>query len=195
MSSQAIDLERFYAGEQETLAAIYRAHAAAVERAVSCYCRGALAECVVHEVFVRLVERESVRRQFQGGDLGAWLSTIARHRAIDALRRERRFTLLDDPRSLEGKLPPVEEEASLLDRDQARRLEQALARFELEVLPGLREPLAEVYRLRFRERRSQAEAARQAGIPRVTFLEREQKLMQALSRFLRACFAPREARR
>ncbi len=196
MSAQALDLERFHAGDRATLEAVYRAHVAEVERAASGYCRGALAECVVHEVFAMLIAREEVRRQFQGGDLGAWLRTIARHRALDALRRERRLTLCDDPRWLEGALPPVDEEESLLARDQAQRLEAVLRRFEAEVLPSLCAPLAEVYRLRFGERRSQAEAARLAGVARATFGEREQKLLAALARFLRAELAPdREARR
>jgi RNA polymerase sigma-70 factor (ECF subfamily) len=189
-----LDLERFHAGDRETLAAVYRTHVAAVERAVSCYCRGPAAECVVHEVFAMLIEREDTRRQFRGGDLGAWLATIARHRAVDLLRRERRVSLLDDPRSLEGMLPPVEEEEGLLHRDQVRQLELALAEFEAQLLPALDARLAEAYRLRIGARLPQTEAARRAGVARATFVEREQRMLRALGRFLARRFAREAAR-
>ena len=103
-----MDLEGFYAGDRAVLTAVYRRHVARVERAVSRYCRGADAECVIHDVFLKVIERSEVRRQFTGGDLGAWLATIAARSAVDFLRRRRRWTLLDDPRSIEGQLEPVE---------------------------------------------------------------------------------------
>jgi RNA polymerase sigma-70 factor, ECF subfamily len=180
-----IDLQRFHAGERQTLTDVYRRHVGQVEGAVSCFCRGAEAECVVHEVFLRIVERPDVRRQFTGGDLGAWLSTIARRRAVDHLRRDRRWTLLDDPRSLEGQLPPLEEEEDLLHRDQLHHLDVALERFSAEVLPGLDARLAEVFCLRYQQHLSQIDAARRLELPRGTLIDREQRLMRELGRFLR----------
>ena len=180
-----IDLAAFHAGQRATLAAVYRRHVAAVERAASRYCRGVEAEGVTHDVFALIVERADVRQQFTGGNMQAWLCTIAARRAIDLLRRQRRWTLLDDPRSLEGKLEPVDEEQGLLHRDQLRWLEQGLRAFATEALPSLGPRLGQVFELRFVERVSQVEAARRLGLARSTLMEREQKLVGKLGRFLR----------
>lgn len=183
-----MDLERFYAGDRSVLAAVYRRHVARVERAVSRYCRGADAECVIHEVFLGVIERSEVRRQFTGGDMGAWLARIASRRAVDFLRRRRRWSLLDDPRSLEGELAPVDEEQGLLHRDQIKHLEQALERFARQVLPRLGEHLSQIFELRFRQHLSQKQGAGVLGIPRTTFIDREQRLMKHLGRFLKEEF-------
>jgi RNA polymerase sigma factor (sigma-70 family) len=183
---KALDLEAFHAGDRRVLTEVYHRYLGRVSRSVSRYCRGADAECVIHDLFLALVERREVRESFKGGDLGAWLATLAGRRALDHLRRRRRFTLLDDPRSLEGKLEPVEEEQGLLHRDQMRRLERALDRFAEEVLPKLTPKLAEVFRARYREPyRSRMDAAAVLGIPRTTLIDRETRLMRYLGRFLR----------
>ena len=183
----ATDLARFHAGDREEIARVYRQHVARVERAVSRYLRGSDAECVVHDLFVALLEREDLRRQFGGGEIGAWLATIAAHRAIDRVRQRRRFTLFDDPSSLDGALEPVEEEESLLDRDQRRQIRAALARFAELELPRIDRDggLGELLRLRFEEGRTQVEAAAALGLPRTTLIEREQRLMRHLARFFR----------
>jgi RNA polymerase sigma-70 factor (ECF subfamily) len=184
--SKVIDLEAFHAGDRRVLAEVYHRHLGRVSRSVSRYCRGADAECVIHDLFLALLERRDMRESFRGGDLGAWLATLAGRRALDHLRRRTRLTLLDDPRSLEGKLEPVEEEQGLLHRDQVRRLERALDRFAEEVLPKLTPKLVEVFRARYREPyRSQIEAAAELGIPRTTLIDRETRLMRYLGRFLR----------
>jgi RNA polymerase sigma factor (sigma-70 family) len=183
-----MDLEAFHAGAREVLARVYREHVGRVERAVSRYCRGVDAECVVHEVFLAVIERPEIRQQFTGGDLGAWLATMAGRRAIDHLRRRRRWTLLDDPRDLEGRLEPVDEEEGLLHRDQVAHLEAALQRFAAEVLPGLDRRLVPVFEQRYLQRRSQAEAARRLGLARTTLIDREQRLLRTLGPFLARCF-------
>jgi RNA polymerase sigma factor (sigma-70 family) len=183
-AEQATDLEGFHAGDRHVLEQIYRRHVGRVERAVSRYCRGVDAECVVHEVFLSLIERAEVRRQFTGGDLGGWLATIGARRAVDYLRKSKRMTAIDDPRSLEGKLEPIDEEAQLLQEDQARHLRAALDRFQAEHLEGLGPKLAQVFSLRFCEQLSQSEAARRLGIPRTTLIEREGRLLKRLGRFL-----------
>lgn len=193
VAEEVIDIPGFHAGRREVLAEVYRRHVGRVERAVSCYCRGADAECVVHDVFVSLLERAEMRQAFGGGDLSAWLCTIARRRAIDHLRRSRRWSPVDDPRSLEGKLPPIEEEESLLHRDQVRHLEAALEQFSSEELPRLKSRLGQVFELRLRQRLSQVEAARSAGVPRATLIDRERRLMERLGRFLQRYFG-KEAR-
>ena len=182
------DLQGFHAGEREVLREVYGAHVGRVERSVSRYCRGADAECVVHEVFLALMERQEIREQFTGGDMGAWLATMAGRRALDFLRRRRRWTLLDDPRSLEGKLEPVGEEETLLHLDQVRRLNEAMEQFTREVLPRCGEDLARVFEVRFRSWLGQTEAARELNIPRTTLIHREQRLLRRLGPFLKRFF-------
>lgn len=182
------NLRGFHAGEREVLREVYGAHVGRVERSVSRYCRGADAECVVHEVFLSLLERREVRERFTGGDLGAWLATMAGRRALDFLRRRRRWTLLDDPRSLEGRLEPVAEEEALLHEDQVRRLNEAMEQFSTEVLPRCGEGLARVFDARFRCWLDQTEAARKLGIPRTTLIHREQRLLRRLGPFLKRFF-------
>lgn len=180
----SIGTEEFHAGGREVLTWVYREHVARVERAVSRYCRGVDAEGVVHEVFLMLIERPDVRKTFSGGDLGAWLATIAARRAIDHLRRQRRWTLLDDPRSLEGKLEPVDEEQGLIHRDQLARLEAALEGFAAEVLPELDERQASIFEQRYVQRRSQVEAAQRLGLARTTLIDGEQRLLRRLGPYL-----------
>lgn len=145
------ELEDFYAGSPSALTTIYRSYISKVERAVSCYCRRVEAECVVHDVFLNLIERPEVRRQFTGGDMGAWLSTMAKYRAIEALRRSKKWLLLDDPQSLEGHLPPLNDEEGMLHKDQIQCLQKALNRFAAEELPKLGEKLSQVYELRLKD--------------------------------------------
>ena len=185
-SEPSIDLKAFHAGERDVLAQIYRRHLGRVSRTVSRYCRGADAEGVIHDLFLALLESPAMRANFKGGDLGAWLSTVASRRALDYLRKEKRWTLLDDPRSLEGKLDPVDEEEGFLHRDQAAKLAEALDRFAEEVLPDLKPKLRDLFHARFRSPfQSQMQAAAKLGIPRTTLIDREAKLMKDLSRFLR----------
>jgi len=180
-----IDLQAFHAGGRGVLTAVYRKHVDEVEGTVSRYCRGADAECVTHELFLSIVEKQGLRQQFQGGDLGAWLRTLGARRAIDHLRRRKRTPLLFDPGSMEGRLEPVGEEQGILDRDQARQLHAALGRFASEEAPDLDERTAGVFRLRFQEQITQKAAALRLGIPRSTFISYERRLMKRLGAYLR----------
>src|SRR6266852_3395106 len=51
-------------------------------------------DAVVHEVFLELLSSRELRESHRGGKLGAWLGAIARHRALDFVRREGRLTEL-----------------------------------------------------------------------------------------------------
>jgi RNA polymerase sigma-70 factor, ECF subfamily len=53
------------------------------------------AEDVLQEVFMQLWRNPGVFDASRG-NLGAWLAVITRHRAIDALRRRRAVTVIDD---------------------------------------------------------------------------------------------------
>lgn len=183
------ELEAFYRGDRDVLTRVYRGTVGAVEGAVMRYCRGPDAESVVHDVYLRLVEREDVRRKFDGRKLTTWLCTSARNRAIDLLRRQRRVSYFGDATSFEGKLEPLESlgaldpEQALIQRDVLAKLRAALDAFEADELPPLGDKIAAIYALRIRpERVSQVEAARRLGIPRGTLIERERKLIGRLSR-------------
>ncbi len=182
---EVIDLEEFHAGGRGVLRAVYHRYVRGVERSVSRYCRGADAQCVTHDVFLSLIEKPHVRAQFTGGDMGAWLRTMATRRAIDLLRRRRRCSLLDDPCSLEGRLEPIQDEERLLARDQEEHLKRALELFSRERLPRLDQRLASVFRLRFQRHLSQKAAARELEIPRSTFINLERRLMKQLGAYLR----------
>jgi RNA polymerase sigma factor (sigma-70 family) len=180
-----LDLDRFHAGDRQVLAGVYRRHVDAVERVACCYCRGADAENIVHDVFATIIERREVREQFKGGDIAAWLRTMTKNRAIDLLRRRKRETLLGSSASIDGLLEPIDEELVLLDRDEAERLQRALERFEQQVLPTMGKTMAEIFKLRFRQGLSQVETAERAGVPRTTLISREQRLVGQLGRFLK----------
>ena len=96
----------------------------------------------------------------------------------------RRWLLMDGPRSLEGKLEPIDDEQSLLHRDQLDHVKQSLEAFSGQVLPKLNRKLADVFRLRFTEGLSQTEAAQRLGVPRSTLGDREQRLLAHLNRFV-----------
>ncbi|MCA9666778.1 MAG: sigma-70 family RNA polymerase sigma factor [Myxococcales bacterium] len=181
------ELEAFYRGDRALLTRIYRDTVAQVERRVFRYCHGADAESVVQETYLRIVEREEVRRSFTGGNLAAWLGTMAKNRAIDFVKRHGRLRFYSEARALENELEAVDVERALLDRDELQALLRALDAFERDVLPGLGEDAARLYALRVRpERISQLDAARRLGIKRTTLIGREQRLMQRLARFVAA---------
>ena len=83
-------LERFHAGDRAVLDEVYRAHVDAVHRSAGGVLGGADLETVVHEVFFRVMTNADLRKAFHGGDLAAWLVVIARHHAIDYVRRRSR---------------------------------------------------------------------------------------------------------
>jgi RNA polymerase sigma factor (sigma-70 family) len=180
-----IDLAGFYAGDRQILTQVYRAHVRTVERAVMRYCRGVDAECIVHDVFLSVVEKKAVRENFKGGKMGAWLATIAANRALDHLRRTKRRAAVDQPCSDSGELPAGDEEERLLHRDQMAHLSAAMDSFSEQVLPQLPAQLGEVFELRFRQHLPQIQAAKTAGIARTTFIDREQRLMKPLGRWIK----------
>src|SRR5512138_2915626 len=83
-------LERFHAGDRAVLDEVYRQQVDAVHRSAGGVLGGADLETVVHEVFFKVMTSSDLREAFQGGDLAAWLVVIARHHAIDYVRRRSR---------------------------------------------------------------------------------------------------------
>jgi RNA polymerase sigma-70 factor (ECF subfamily) len=181
-----VDLRRFHDGDRATLEHVYRAHYDRVRHAVGRYCRGTDVDTLIHEVFLMVIDRAAVRRSFKGGDLGAWLATIAANKAVDYLRRQRRHVqLTQDRRSLTAALPPLHPEDGFVHEDQLRELRQALRDFEREVVPQLKRSLVRVFEARFVRHLSQTEAAAELGIARTTLLDRERRLLRKLGPFLR----------
>jgi RNA polymerase sigma-70 factor (ECF subfamily) len=169
-------LERFHAGDRTVLSEVYREHFDAVLRTASRFLPAVDAEGVVHEVFYRLISGEAVRRSFQGGSLIAWLTTVTRNQAIDALRKLRR----EVPAEIEA-LPNTEEpvgEHPDAFGEEARRL---IERFRMERLP---EKWAAVFEARFLQGLSQREAAKTLGVRRTTLAYQEGRIRWRLRRFL-----------
>src|SRR5260370_6609874 len=83
-------LRRFHAGDRAVIEEVYRQHFAVVQQAVGRILYGANRDTVVHELFLRLIANESMRRSFAGGSLSGWLRTVARNLAIDLQRPQQR---------------------------------------------------------------------------------------------------------
>ena len=76
---------------------------------------------------MRVINSESFRRSFHGGDLGAWLGVVARNQAIDYARRRNR----ESPAG-------VDLGRNLPDTTRTERASEArllIDRFRREVLP------------------------------------------------------------
>lgn len=162
---------RFLRGDRAVLEQIYRDSFDAVRRAAGRVLREpADRDGVVQQVFTEVVSSRSLRATFRGGDLSAWLSGIARHKAIDFARRERRLTDLSavpEPSVSEGPLDDFKQE---------------LERFARRLPPDRRR----VLELRFLAGMTQVEAASQLGMPRSTLEDWEKQIKRALEEHLLA---------
>jgi RNA polymerase sigma factor (sigma-70 family) len=163
---------RFLRGDRDVLEQIYRDSFEAVRRAAGRVLREpADRDGVVQQVFTEVVSSRTLRATFQGGDLSnlsSWLSAIARHKAIDFARRERRltdFSALPEPSVSEGPLDDFRHE---LERF-ARRLPEDRRR---------------VLELRFVAGMTQVEAAAALGMPRSTLEDWERQIKRALEEYL-----------
>jgi len=169
-------LARFHTGDRATLGAVYQEHFDSVHAAASRVLPSVDAETVTQEVFLRMVEDAEFRAKFTGGALRAWLCTIARNRAIDVLRRQKKIDLVDDE-GLEALAGSAEQDATL----ERHRAQQVIGRFRREVLP---EKWRAVFEARFMRQLSQREAAREIGITRTTLAYQELRVRGLLEKFL-----------
>lgn len=166
-------LQAFHEGRAAALEGCYRDHFATVEHAVGRLLAGADRETVIQDVFLKLVGSGDVRRTFKGGDFAAWLATIARHQAIDFLRKHGRDQAREaQPSALvhDGITPSFEERVAA-----ARFVE----RFRREHLPPAWAP---VFDARFLQHLSQREAARALSMHRTTLAYREIQIRRLLKR-------------
>ncbi len=170
-------LQDFHVGRKPVLEQCYRELYPTVQRAVGRVLAGADQETVIHEVFYRLISREELRRNFQGGSLKAWIATVAYHLAIEYVRRQQRE---------QGALAQAQE----LGGDEAQEATEASAecearilveRFRRECLPAKWQG---VFEARFLRQLPQRDAARELGIHRTTLAYQEMRIRSLLRRFL-----------
>jgi RNA polymerase sigma factor (sigma-70 family) len=131
---------------------------------------------VVQQVYTELVGSRRMRESYAGGDLGAWLGSIARHRAIDFARRERRLVNLS-PAQLNGEGGDVSGRGAAEALDDFRR--------DLQAFAGRLDPQRRrVLELRFVAGLTQVEAAAQLGMPRSTLEDWERQIKKLLQAHL-----------
>jgi RNA polymerase sigma-70 factor (ECF subfamily) len=165
-------IDEFHAGEASSLEQCYRDHFDDVKAAVGRVLRGADQETVIQHVFYRLVADPALRANFRGGNLAAWLTTIARNEALSYCRRYGREQPMDDSQERADASPSKETavDAKLL-----------VERFCLERLPA---KLRGVFDARFLRQLSQREAAVELGIRRSTLAYQEEQIREAFRTFV-----------
>lgn len=114
-----------------------------------------MAADVVQDVFIQ-VWRNARSFSAERGDAQAWLTGIARYRALDALRKRRREILSDDPA-----LGDAAEEPDIIDRIEQAGTESALRK----CLDELAERERRCVVLAFVDGLSHSELARRLGAP------------------------------
>lgn len=169
-------LRCFHRGDREVLARCYHEHLRGVTWAVGQVLGGVDRETVVQDVFCRLFGEADLRANYQGGNLGAWLITVARRQAID-FRRKHDRERPTEPAKLES---AQQSDAVTPGADEAVALRLLVERFEA-TLPPAWVPL---FRARFLERLDQRTAARQLGMRRTTLAYHELKIRRRLRRFV-----------
>jgi RNA polymerase sigma factor (sigma-70 family) len=179
-------LEPFRTGRPDVLERVYRTYARPVERFIRALAAAssAGAEAVqpsavadlVQDVFIRAFS-DQARQAYDGvRDYAPYLTTIARHCVVDAIRARRRETLVD-PREITFEI----DDAPELDDGVDPRVNAVLD----EYLRGLSPELRELYRQRFAFDRSQDEASAALGISRRKVRDGEEQLRQGLRMALR----------
>ena len=187
LADQPLDLDDeslralFHAGDRALMGRLYQESYQGVDAAVGCVLRGADRETVVQELYLRLLDRPNLRRNFAGGSIHAWLATLAHNLAVDYWRRHRRETSL------------AEDAVPVLADAQSRRMEERaalsvfIARFLREALP---EEWGPIFQARFVEQLDQREAARRLGMHRTTLAYRELRIRKLLRAYLRKRSSP-----
>jgi RNA polymerase sigma-70 factor (ECF subfamily) len=170
-------LASFHAGHRRALEQVYREHYATVQRAVGRVLTGADQETVIHEVFYRLLSREELRRNFQGGSLKAWLATVAYHLALEYVRRQQR----EQGAIAQAQAEAPEAEASVEADAEGSEARILIERFRRECLP---EKWHAVFEARFLRQLPQREAAKELGMHRTTLAYQELRIRSLLKGFL-----------
>lgn len=166
-------LEDFHAGDHSALAEVYREHLSTVARVVGQYLADADKENVIHEVFFKLVANAGARKSFKGGNLAAWLTTVARNQAIDYGRRHRREL------PVEANALTALSDCTCRDAELEAECRHLVSDFCRHHLPS---NWASVFEARWVRELSQREAAQELGIRRTTLAYRELRIRRLLRR-------------
>lgn len=164
----------FHEGNRATFAALYEDHFTTVERAVGRILQGADKETVIHEVFYQLMTNADVRLRFQGGSLQAWLTTLAKNRAIDFQRRRQ----LECPVGTDLERFGAPASTQSFEPETLARL--LLQRFRATALPT---KWRRVFDARFIRQLDQREAAEELGMSRTTLAYQEYRVRRLLRSF------------
>jgi RNA polymerase sigma-70 factor (ECF subfamily) len=167
-------LRRFHDGDRKVIEELYREHFGTVGRAVGPVLGAADRETVVHEIFLRLLTQPALRTSFRDGDLGAWLTVIARNHAIDFTRRRNREILA-------GTAVEVPASGAADSGEAGAHARVLVERFRKDVLPP---KWSGVFEARFIRQLNQPEAAAALGIGRTTLAYQEARVRRLLRRFL-----------
>ena len=165
-------LARFHGGDPAVLEGCYRESFPVMERAVGEILGHADRESIIHDIFSRLIGQPEFRRTFRGGSFSAWIAVVARHQALDYLKRRKRETSTGD------RPEPVH------PRNEGRAIE---ARILVETFrrKWLAPAWEGVFDACFLRQMSQHEAARALGLSRTTVAYRELRIRHQLKKFLR----------
>ena len=160
---------RFLRGDKDVMEQIYRDTFQEVRNAAGSVLREpADRDAVVHEVFLELLSRRDLRESHRGGKLGAWLGAIARHRALDFVRREGRLTELSASEEVGPPPDPLDDFRRELVRFADRLEPQRRRLVELRYIAGM----------------TQMEAAAAMGMSRSTLEDWERQVKELLHDFL-----------
>lgn len=164
---------RLRAGDQEAMAALYDRYSSLVYAVgLRVLADTEAAEDVLQEVFMQLW-RNPARFNASRGSLGAWLAVIARNRAIDALRKRRYESDIEDiVVSVEPDL------ASEADRSRA-------AKNVRDVLNGMHPSQRQALEMAFFEGLTHTEIAAKIGDPLGTIKTRIRAGLVALRKALK----------
>ena len=172
MAADSELMARVCAGDELALAGVYDRYSGVVYAvALRVLADTGAAEDVLQEVFMQLWRNPA---SFDGrrGNLGAWLAVITRNRAIDALRKRRFETDIDDI------VIPVECE---LEEETARNRMAATAREKMAAMPTAQRTALE---MAFFEGLTHAEIAAKTGEPLGTIKTRIRTGLLALRQCL-----------
>lgn len=149
------------------------------------------AEDVIAEAFAQ-AWREAARYSAERGSVAAWLVTMVRSRALDAVRRRGRQDRLEDRASAETAVDPVAMGSAPVRPDLATEADDRARRMR-EALATLPEAQREVLALAYYDGLSQAEIADRLTVPLGTVKTRTRLALAKLREALGA-LAPEESR-
>ncbi len=152
-------VRRCSAGEPGAKQEMYETYAGRVLAVCRRYIRDAdRARDLTHDTFLKAWDSLDRFRPRRAGSLGAWLSQIAAHLAVDELRREKRFEVIPEDDRDPGPEEPVD----------AERLRQVPVEELIDLIAALPEGYRMVFNLFCLDGCSHREIARLLGITEKT---------------------------